>query len=391
MPIPIVQAPYSFVPTISSVMRPLLTLVSFCLVLLFSPLSEAGESTAQIVYFSSPQCPFCTVVAEEDLAPLEQQHGEALEILTVDTTTELGEESLRKLWLERDVPSTRRGVPGIVIGDQLLVGTDEISKQLPDLIDHHLQRGGVGWPDIAGLDELLEADASPAVGDTATDDWRNRLHRDVPGNYVSTTLLVILLLCAVAMIPARRWQQRLSEKTPFGLKVGVAGIGFAVALYLAYGETTRQDLFCGPVGQCNIVQHSDMAMLFGVLPLAVLGALAYGTLLALYLFRRYHSSKWTHLTPTATLVLTLCGFGFSILLTFWQPFVIGATCSWCLISAMTMTACCLFNLGEGRRQIGELRDRGIGAVVDSQPEREKQPPRQSQRAQVPFRDHRNDR
>ena len=49
---------------------------------------------------------------------------------------------------------------------------------------------------------------------------------------------------------------------------------------------------------------------------------------------------------------------FSPLLTFWQPFIIGATCSWCLISAMTMTTCCLFNLGERRRQIDQVRDRG---------------------------------
>ena len=350
-------------------MRPLLTTLAFCLVLLFSPLIQAGEPTAQVVYFSSPQCPFCTVVAEQDLAPLEQEHGEALQILTVDTTAELGEQSLRQLWVDKDVPSTRRGVPSIVIDDELLVGTDEISQQLPDLVEKHLRQGGVGWPDIAGIDELLEADASPAVGDAATDDWRNRLHRDVPGNYVSTTLLVILLLGAAAMIPAGRWQQKISEKAPFGLKVAVAGVGFAVALYLSYGETTRQDLFCGPVGQCNIVQHSDMAMLFGVLPLAVLGALAYGTLLALYFFRRFHSSKYTGLVPTAILALTVFGFGFSILLTFWQPFIIGATCSWCLISAMTMTACCLFNLGEGRRQVAQLRTRGLAAVLDDHSER----------------------
>ena len=353
----------------NSVVRLLLTTAVYCLLFVLSPLAHAGMSTVEVVYFSSPQCPFCTVVAERDLEPLQQQHGEALQILTVDTTTERGEASLRQIWVDRDVPSTRRGVPTVAIDDQLLVGTDEISRQLPTLIDHHIQQGGVGWPDIHGLDELLEGELSPSIDDVVADDWRNRLHRDVPGNYVSTALLVILLLIALAMIPARRWQQKVAESTPFGLKVGVAALGFGVALYLAYGETTRQDLFCGPVGQCNIVQHSDMAMLFGVLPLAVLGALAYGTLLALYFLRRYNSSKWTCLIPTAILVLTVSGFAFSILLTFWQPFVIGATCSWCLISAMTMTACCVFNLGEGRRQLSQLRRQGLDVVLDGHTER----------------------
>ena len=345
-------------------MTRLFSVILFCLIFFLSPLVYGGTSTVQVVFFSSPECPFCSVVAEEDLEPLQRQYGEELQILTVDTTTERGDRALRQVWQDYDVPSTRRGVPTVVVGDRLLVGAHEIPEELPELIDEHRDKGGVAWPEIAGLEELMEAEPPAEFYESVADDWRSRFFRDVPGNYVSTTLLVILLLIALAMVPGRPWQRRLSEKTPFSLKVGVASIGFGVALYLAYGETTRQDLFCGPVGQCNIVQHSDMAMLFGVLPVAVLGALAYGTLLSLYLFRRYHSSKWTRLTPTLVMGLTLFGFAFSVILTFWQPFVIGATCAWCLISAMTMTACCLFNLGEGRSQLSEFRRQGLDAVLE---------------------------
>lgn len=344
-------------------MTRLFSIILFCLVLLLSPIAYGGSSAVQVVFFSSPECPFCSVVAEEQLQPLQRQYGEELQILTVDTTTDLGDRALRQVWRDYDVPSTRRGVPTVVVGDRLLVGGKEVSEQLPGIIDDYRDRDGVGWPEIAELEKLMEAEPPAGFYEEVADHWRNRFVRDVPGNYVSTALLVILILIGVVMIPGRPWQERLSKKTPFLLKVGVASVGFAVALYLAYGETTRQDLFCGPVGQCNIVQHSDMAMLFGVLPLAVLGALAYGTLLGLYLFRRFHSSKWTRLTPTLVLGLTVFGFAFSVLLTFWQPFVIGATCSWCLISAMTMTACCLFNLGEGRRQAAELRQKGLNAVL----------------------------
>jgi uncharacterized membrane protein len=36
--------------------------------------------------------------------------------------------------------------------------------------------------------------------------------------------------------------------------------------------------------------------------------------------------------------MTAFGLAFSIYLTFLEPFVIGATCAWCLTSAIVMTA-----------------------------------------------------
>ncbi len=342
-------------------------LLSFCLLFLLTPMAYAATPTVKVVFFSSPDCPFCALVAEGDLQPLQQQYGSDLRILTVDTTTEMGGRALRQMWVDFDVPSARRGVPTLLVDDRVLVGAHEIPNELPGLIEDHREKGGVAWPDIEGLEKLLEVESSVEFYEATDDNWRTRFARDVPGNYVSTTLLVILILIALAMMPRRPWQKRLSKRAPFGLKVGVATLGFVVALYLAYGETTRQDLFCGPLGQCNIVQHSDMAMLFGVLPLAILGALAYGTLLGLYFFRRFHSSKWTRLTPTLVLGLTVFGFAFSVLLTFWQPFMIGATCSWCLISAVTMTTCCLLNLGEGREQVAILRRDGLGALLGGPP------------------------
>ncbi|MCB0120146.1 MAG: hypothetical protein KDD72_14030, partial [Anaerolineales bacterium] len=43
-------------------------------------------------------------------------------------------------------------------------------------------------------------------------------------------------------------------------------------------------------------------------------------------------------------VLALLGTFFSIYLTFLEPFVIGATCAWCLTSAILMTALMLFTV-----------------------------------------------
>lgn len=46
---------------------------------------------------------------------------------------------------------------------------------------------------------------------------------------------------------------------------------------------------------------------------------------------------------------------FSIYLTFLEPFVIGATCAWCLTSAILMTALLWLSITPARRALSVLR------------------------------------
>ena len=48
-------------------------------------------------------------------------------------------------------------------------------------------------------------------------------------------------------------------------------VGMGVAGYLSYVETTQVEAVCGPVGDCNTVQQSEYARLFGILPIGILG------------------------------------------------------------------------------------------------------------------------
>jgi uncharacterized membrane protein/thiol-disulfide isomerase/thioredoxin len=116
----------------------------------------------------------------------------------------------------------------------------------------------------------------------------------------------------------------------------VACLGLVVASYLAYVETGENEAVCGAVGDCNTVQQSEYAKLFGVIPIGVLGMFGYVMILAVWLASRY-ATGWIDDTAQAILFgLALFGTVFSIYLTFLEPFVIGATCAWCLTSAMLM-------------------------------------------------------
>ncbi len=313
---------------------------------------EVSESV-RVLFLTSPICPFCATVDERDLRPLEDEYGDRLQILRVDTTTEEGGQLLRQTWQIFSVDRRRQGVPTVVIDDHLLVGAGEIPERLPGLIDEYLATGGVDWPDIPGVETVLSR-TDLQLTEPAPPTWRDRFRADLPGNYVAFGLLVIMLGLLAALSWPRRWQYRLSKNVPFWLKMGTAAVGLMVALYLTYGETTDEELVCGPIGQCNVVQNSDLAMLFGFLPLGLLGALAYMAILAVYGFGRWSKSPLARWTPLVALGLTGFGFLFSIMLTFWQPFIIGATCSWCLASAVTMSLCCLYNTGSGRQMLSQM-------------------------------------
>ena len=64
-------------------------------------------------------------------------------------------------------------------------------------------------------------------------------------------------------------------------------IGLGVAGYLAYVETTQVQAVCGPVGDCNTVQQSEYARLFGILPIGILGLAGYVTILLAWVVGRY--------------------------------------------------------------------------------------------------------
>ena len=111
--------------------------------------------------------------------------------------------------------------------------------------------------------------------------------------------------------------------------------GLAAAIYLAYVEITQSSAGCGAVGNCNIFQQSPYAYILGV-PVGVIGILGYIALLIAWALTRTSNDRLADLARIALLAMTMGGAAFSAYLTFLEPFVIGATCAWCLFSALVM-------------------------------------------------------
>jgi len=315
----------------------------------------AGE--VRVVYFTSPLCSFCLQVEERDLPPLEAQYGDDLHILRVDTTTALGQRLFQTAWEQYAVPLERRGTPTMIINDTVLVGALEIPTQLPGLVAELLAAGGNDWPPIPGLEEAiaLDAELEEAGGRLL---WQARFLRDLPANAISATLLVLMLVLAVALTRPALWRSQFLARVPLWVKIGIALIGLGVALYLLNVEVTKTDAFCGPVGECNVVQQSRYAILFGFLPMALFGALGYAAILSTYIYEQWIRGPYAGTMSLVRFLLAAFGFLFSIWLTYLQPFVIGATCVWCLASAITMIFTVVLNAGSGWAALQTLQKRG---------------------------------
>jgi uncharacterized membrane protein len=235
------------------------------------------------------------------------------------------------------IPEARRGVPTMIIGNTALVGSVEIPQRLPGLIETLLAGGGSDWPPIPGLADLLAAvptgaPAPPTLPPPTAE--TPPFLRDLPANALAVVVLIGMLLTVMwAGITWSRPGKPLTRHRDRSIPLLAIG-GIAVAAYLTFIETTGAPALCGPVGDCNAVQQSEFARLSGIIPVGAVGIAGYGAILTVWVAA--HSKAGARMAPVLP-VLALIGVLVSIYLTFLEPFVIGATCLWCLTSAVIMT------------------------------------------------------
>jgi len=322
------------------------------------------------VLFYSPACGHCQIVINQTLLPLIDQYGDQLSIVGIDATTSSGSALFSAALQYFNLETS--GVPFLVIGDTYLVGSINIPQQFPGMIEEYLAQGGVDLPAIPGLAETLagaqaaqetEAAAASAVNSTPTaagavaptqtpglpltsakhSGLGARFASDLTGNSLAVVVLAGMLVSVGGAALAWRAKPTAPRGDPASANTWrwliplLCLVGLGVAGYLSYVESAQVEAVCGPVGDCNTVQQSAYARLFGMLPIGTLGLIGYVLILFAWAGSIMNQGKLTTYARFALLALTAFGVAFSIYLTFLEPFVIGATCAWCLTSAIIMT------------------------------------------------------
>jgi uncharacterized membrane protein len=356
-----------------------------CLALVTAaPLAAQPQPVAYAVLLYSPTCPHCHDVINNDLPGIQDRFGNQLIILFVDVATQGGQMLAQSAYQHYAIPRDRWVVPMMIVDEQVLIGSVQIPTELPRIVEAGLARGGVDLPAFPGMREsydqylaqhpeqaLVDVPAAPALAE--------RLAADPLANGLAVAVLVGLALSLAAVLFIRPLPQRLARgallvtlsvslllaltlvmqetvdvlATPLAwgnlillaLTAGlyfrradqqliplVALAGLLNAAYLAYVELSQVEAVCGAVGNCNAVQQSPYAQLFGI-PIGVIGLAGYAAVLLVWLLTRY-----APVYRNVLAVLVIVGAAVSIYLTFLEPFVIGAVCAWCLLSAVLMLA-----------------------------------------------------
>lgn len=377
-----------------SALRPYRFIGVILMLLQLIPLTtQAQPPIVYGVFFYSPTCPHCHEVITNHWPAIQSEFGSQLRVLFIDVTTSDGSQIMSTAIRAMKINSN--AVPMLIIGNDVFVGSVDIPQRAPDLVRSKLSRGGQGYPPIPGIDAIFEA--ALAQSDLTSDSLAQKSFLDDPANVVAVVVLVALVV-AVLKVMNGGWQLIVNKSqtalqtlngllgrrmTLLGAFTGlaltgslilgslqdaaaflIAGAAFLmfaalsvhlfrtaslqslsawltpmmmlagllVAGYLTYVEMSLTEASCGLVGNCNLVQQSPYARILGI-PVGIIGILGYIVMLSLWLISRYQPQRYMTL-----ILFTVVSLGvlFSIYLTFLEPFLIGASCVWCLTSAVIM-------------------------------------------------------
>jgi glutaredoxin len=126
----------------------------FLLTLLVLPGPAAADSpVVRAVLFWSDGCPHCHYVIDEVLPPIQEGYGEQFQLKLLQVEHPANQMLYQKTVETYAIPPERYGVPCLIIGNRVLVGSQEI----PDQFETEIKRWLAADPAFADRRAQLEA------------------------------------------------------------------------------------------------------------------------------------------------------------------------------------------------------------------------------------------
>jgi uncharacterized membrane protein/glutaredoxin len=336
----------------------------FILLIMFAVPAQvyAQQPVVHAVMFWMNGCPHCEDVIQNVLPPLREKHGEQFDLFMIEVKSQEDVNLLYQVAESYGISKEGTGVPFLIIGDQVLIGSDQVREQLPALVEDYLVRGGLDFPSSPLLVDILpkpdSAPTSELVAQPQAESTPEPVSASVPavkspseepaknnGFTLATVVMVFMILVTLYSLVSLAIGKLYFHASWMDIAIPVLSvIGLGVAIYLTYVETQSVQAICGPVGDCNAVQSSSYSKVWGILPVGLLGAAGYIAILAAWFAGRQRWGWLSKYAPVALFGMALFGTIFSIYLTYLELFVIYAVCIWCVSSAIIITLLLLFSL-----------------------------------------------
>lgn len=301
----------------------------------------AKDHIVYAVLFYSPTCSHCAKLDRGFLPTIQEKYGNKLVIFRLNVISAAGNRIYDKALERFKITENRIGVPTLIIGETFLVGTVEIPEKLPGLINAALSKGGLDLPELPGLYEQFLAQSNIKLEKLSV--WQfmaYKFRQDQLANGIAVSVLLLMIFSLIAALiitlSSVNIPKALANLSGWIIPP-LALIGLAIAVYLSYVEVSETRAVCGPVGNCNAVQNSPYAKLFGILPIAGMGMIGYAAILLAWFLQQFGPALLKRLAGLALFGLAIFSVLFSSYLTFLEPFVIGASCAFCLASAIVVT------------------------------------------------------
>jgi hypothetical protein len=119
------------------------------------PAGPGASAAVRAILFWMESCGHCHEIINETLPLLQEQYGSRLEIALVELRTLDEINLLYKVAEAYAIPKNEVKVPVLLIGSRALVGAGQIRAELPGLVESYLAGGGVNFPDLEDLGDVL--------------------------------------------------------------------------------------------------------------------------------------------------------------------------------------------------------------------------------------------
>jgi cytochrome c biogenesis protein CcdA/glutaredoxin len=125
----------------------------------------SGEPVVGFFLFYSESCPHCHEVMENFLPKIYDKYRDQVQYQYFNISNDPDTyKTMLALGEKMGVPEAERGyVPTLYIGDQALIGSGEIPERLEGLIEQYLAQGGVDFPSLEDLPEVILPTPAPSV------------------------------------------------------------------------------------------------------------------------------------------------------------------------------------------------------------------------------------
>ncbi|HEY61654.1 MAG TPA: hypothetical protein G4N95_03300 [Anaerolineae bacterium] len=341
--------------------------------------TQIEKPVVHVILFWMKGCPHCHNVIENVLPPLQEKYKDQLEVLQVEIVTVDDVQKFLQVGEAYGFPKNSIGVPFLIIGDHTLMGDAQIPAELPGLIESYLAEGGVDFPDKPEISIFIpqeqeeeercapftSCDDTQEPGSTqtlsATQEFISTVETKTNSNNLQSPpppiskgfglAIVIMVGMLIAIIYSGIKFVQGGDVSCVGeadkwvnpITLALIIIGFLVAGYLSYVEVFEVTAICGPVGDCNAVQSSPYAKLFGLIPIGVIGMAGYVGMFIALVLRKSKNEQIVEYANMSLFGMAFFGTFFSLYLTYLEPFVIHAVCAWCLTSTVVITLIMVLN------------------------------------------------